>query len=164
MIVSLNVFFYLIWSLTTQVLVTVSLNVFFCLIWSLISLLFWLFFIMRILIWIEVIAVMAVLVNWHLTHLWLHYIHMAVGILCSVLCVLVLFETIYDLLIFNLSLHIIEVEDAHRRVAFLEGSAVLNLPLFYLEGMYLIFKFLIMVLIFSFGINLVGWLLNFLFE
>ena len=141
-------------------------NAFFCLIWSLISLLFWLFFIiMRILIWIEVIAVMAALVIWHSTHLWLRYIHiLAVGILflCFMYtCVLVLVETIYGLVVWYLLLHIIEVEDTHRRLAFLEGSAVLNLPLFYLEGIYLIFKFLIMVSIFSSGINLVGWLLNF---
>lgn len=59
------------------------------------------------------------------------------------ICVLVLFETIYGLVIWNLLLHITEVEDTHGRLAFLEDSAVLNLPLFYLEGIYLIFKFLI---------------------
>ena len=159
-------YFFIFLKKSTQILVTVSLNAFFCLIWSLISLLFWLFFIiMRILIWIEVIAVMAALVIWHSTHLWLRYIHiLAVGILflCFMYtCVLVLVETIYGLVVWYLLLHIIEVEDTHRRLAFLEGSAVLNLPLFYLEGICLIFKFLIMVSIFSSGINLFGWLLNF---
>lgn len=27
-----------------------------------------------------------------------------------------------------------EVEDTHHRVAFLDGGAILNLPIFYLEG------------------------------
>ena len=59
-------------------------------------------------------------------------------------------------------MHIVFVFYVYMRIgAFLEGSAALNHPLFYLEGMYLIFKFLIMVLIFSSNINLVGWLLNF---
>ena len=31
-------------------------------------------------------------------------------------------------------LHLTDVEDTHHRVAFLEGGAILNLPMFYLEG------------------------------
>lgn len=31
-------------------------------------------------------------------------------------------------------LYVSEVEDTHHRLAFLDGGAILNLPLFYLEG------------------------------
>ena len=38
-------------------------------------------------------------------------------------------------------LFVSDVEDTHHRLAFLDSGAVLNLPLFYLEGIYLGFFF-----------------------
>lgn len=37
-------------------------------------------------------------------------------------------------LMFSCILLATEVEDTHHRVAFLDGGAILNLPIFYLEG------------------------------
>ncbi|KAL4604485.1 hypothetical protein ACB092_10G196800 [Castanea dentata] len=46
-------------------------------------------------------------------------------------------ELTFNTSLASLHTYLGEVEDTHRRVAFLEGSAVLNLPLFYLEGVVL---------------------------
>lgn len=40
-----------------------------------------------------------------------------------------------SLLILRFYFNLTDVEDTHHRVAFLEGGAILNLPIFYLEGM-----------------------------
>lgn len=120
---------------------------------------------MRILLWIIVtvyILVLPHLVNLHSTPVWLRYIHiLAVGKWCSVLCVCVYWCSSEVSRVHEITLHATEVEDTHRRMAFLEGGAIMNLPLFYLEGISLFIHLKDYAIDFQFQ-YLPGWLLDFI--
>jgi len=88
---------------------------------------------------LNVVFVLNIVVLVHLmispsTLVWLHCILiLAVGTGISrhfVVTILILFK----LGSYYIALCVAEVEDTHHRLAFLDGGAILNLPLFYLEG------------------------------
>lgn len=71
---------------------------------------------------------------------WLHYIHILVVRTWFFVFVLAIFSCGFKYyssfrgLMTNY--HVSDVDDTHNRLAFLDGGAIFNLPMFYLEGTY----------------------------